>query len=270
MSEVERLRALAKARRSAVTNKIGRTKRVNGADVSGSEFDPRRDHNAIKRYNGPQLKRYIAELDSFMARGNQFVRGDEGAPLPRAQARVYQNNVKRFQSQGEARIAAMAKIEITPIGLNVEEFRANRAMRVRNAVVNSPYGSSIKDVGGVTSAKALDILNKDMKAKLDPDYLPGKVKEGRESLVKALNIMGENEFVQKVNELSDWQFEVLWFGTSFADTAFLKYDIEQERAAGTRKERWQDKVVENDYKLISEFLDWAGNEENIPREGPLN
>ena len=268
MSEVERLRQEARARRRAVTDKIGRQRRNNGANVAGSEFDPRRDPNVIKSYNGPQLRRYIAQMNAFMSRSNQFVGGDNGAPLPRSAVREYQRRVSQFQSQGEARMAGMADIEIGPLGKTVSEFRQGRAMRVRNAVVNSPYGSTIKDVGGIPSAKALDMLNKSMKDKLDSGFVPSKVKEGRSQLISALSIMGENEFIDKVNELSDYQFEVLWFGTSFADTAFLKYDIEQERAAGTRKERWQDRVIENDYKLISEFLEWAGNEENIPREKP--
>lgn len=265
MSEVERLRNEVKRRRQAVGNKIARTRRVSGANVAGSEFDPRRDPEVIKRYNTPQLRRYLADLNGFMARGNQFAAGDGGAPLPRNMVRAYEAKVDRFRNAGQRHMDQIGKQFITPIGVTVEQFYGDRTKNRRLATVNTPYGSAVKGVKGVTSVKALQELMSKIDQMNSNDFMPEKISQGRQNVKKALDMMGRQEDIKTIDELSDYQFDVLWFGSPFAEIVFSNYDIIQERAAGTRKERWQDKVISDNAVLIPEFLEWASND--IPREG---
>ena len=265
MSEVERLRNEVKRRRQAVGNKIARTRRVSGANVAGSEFDPRRDPEVIKRYNTPQLRRYLADLNGFMARKNQFAAGDGGAPLPRNEVRVYEAKVDRFRNAGQRHMDTIGKQFIRPIGVTVEQFYGDRTKNRRLATVNTPYGSAVKSVKGITSHKALKELEKKIDEMNSENFLGEKLAQGRRNVRKALDIMGRQEDIATIDTLSDYQFDVLWFGSPFAEIVFSNYDIIQERAAGTRKERWQDKVISDNAVLIPEFLEWASND--IPREG---
>lgn len=268
VSEVERLRQEIKRRRSAVTNKIARTKRVNGASVAGSEFDPRRDHNAIKRYNGAQLRRYLGELNSFMSRSNQFVAGDRGAPLPRNMVRELERKVNNFKTAGDKHMESIGDVMVTPIGRTVSEFYSDRTKNRRGATVNTPYGATIKSATGITSVKALKEIMAQVDKMNSKSFMPDKIAQGRHNLIKALSMMGRDADIAEVNELTDYQFDVLWFGSPFAEIVFTNYDVHQERIAGTRKERWQDKVISDNAILIPEFLEWASND--IPRNAEDN
>jgi hypothetical protein len=137
-------------------------------------------------------------------------------------------------------------------------------------VVSGPYRKWNRASNEVESEAALNTLINDMRKTTRAAYLPEKLKQGRENLEKALHSMGENDWAKRVDGLSSWQFNVLWFGNPAAvEAVFLKYEEMQKmaRAEGeTSKESWQNKVVEDSAYEFGEFLTWA--ERDVPREKP--
>jgi hypothetical protein len=264
LSDAKRIRAEVKNRIKAVQAKIRRTERNTGARVGGSEFDPRRRAGIENNYNAKQLSNYLVQLNDFMRRGNQFVGGHRGAPLPRGQVSYLMSQQEQIKQLKIARDNAMSQIQ-SPTGMTVTQ---QTAMTPRMGG-HSDYGV-YPDMGveakDIASAGALKKLTRQMINILKGDRVEKVLNEGRDNLIKALEYMGENEFVDAVEDLSDYQFDALWFGTNMAESTFLKYEQMKERAAGTRKEAWQDKVVDTAYAENKKVLDWAKDE--VPRERP--
>lgn len=264
MSDAKAIRAEVKKRLKAVQAKIRRTERNTGARVGGSEFDPRRRAGIENNYNAKQLSNYLVQLNDFMRRGNQFVGGHRGAPLPRGQVSYLMSQQEQIKALKEARDSAMNQLQ-TPAGMSVTQHTAMtpRMGGHSDFGVYPDMNVSPKDIA---SAGALKKLTRQMINILKGDRVEKVINEGRDNLIKALEYMGEDEFVDAVEDLSDYQFDALWFGTNMAESTFLKYQQLKERAAGTRKEAWQDKVVDTAYAENKSLLDWAKT--TVSRERP--
>lgn len=255
MVDVNSLRAEVKKREVAVKRKTQRIQRNTGAKVAGTDYDPRRENANIGKYNAKQLTTYLNQLNSFVDRRTQFGSLSRGAPAPRTAIKAYDYRLRKVREQEREHHERMANQFIKPLGKSVEEFKAGRARNTRNPTVNPVYGA-LNNVSDVKSAGALFKLTKNLDEKLKRSHLPDKLAEGKEQLLKALDHMGETTFANEVNQLSDDQFDVLWFGTSFAESVFMKYGLETGRAANS-KETWQESVINDAYNDIDEFLEWA-------------
>ena len=259
-SEVERLRAELKKARKAVTNKINRVQRSTGAKVGGSEFDPRRRAGVENNYNAKQLQSHLAELKDFMRRGNQFVALSGGAPATKGEWYVYK---RREQAQAEARAAyqaVQAKID-TPSGLTALQ-NAQATIEGPNSIVQGPYRQINRTPSDIASRSALKTLSEQLLEQVKPNYLQKKLNKGRENLNKALEIMGNDDEIDRLNALSDSQFDAFWFGTNIAESIFMKYNIEHNSTEGSRKEKWQDKAIADAAEDMGEYITWA---ESLPR-----
>jgi hypothetical protein len=262
--EAKRLRAEVQRRIKSVNSKIARTKRTSGANIEGTQFDPRRKSGIEQRYNAKQLKGYLENLNSFMRRSNQFVAGVKGAPIERGKFNLYKQTEAEINRAAELHAASVGHLE-TPTGFTVQQSK-NLVVESYASPVYGPYRKYDREPGQIKDASALEELTNDLNKKLRSDYLGEKISEGRENLEKALTAMGENELQQGVDRLSDYQFDALWFGTNFAEATFLKYQAEKDRLAGTRKEKWQDRMIDSAYSELGSLLDWAGTK--VPTERP--
>jgi hypothetical protein len=259
-SEVERLRAELKKTRQAVTNKINRVKKNTGANVAGSEFDPRRKPGVENSYNARQLQTHLAQLKDFMRRGNQFVALSGGTPVTKGEWGVYK---RREQAQAEARQAyqaIQAKID-TPSGYTALQNKQN-TIEGPNAIVQGPYRTVDRSPSDVASRSALQKLSNDMLNQLKPDYLEKRIGQGRENLYKALEVMGMDDEMARLTYLSDAQFDAFWFGTNIGEAVFMKYNLEHNNNDGSRKEKWQDKAIADAADDLGDYITWA---ESLPR-----
>lgn len=272
MSELSDVRKqIANARRNAV-NKMSRVRRKSGAELAGSSFDPRRKVGIEKRYNLAQAKKYLSELKEFNHRRNQFVSGHDNAPLPRHRVNYLKQRAEAVKDAGKRHEDSISDT-VTPHGVTPKQAKAMRPdsnlPRMRgNATVSGPYKEFDIRVQNITSANALEVFIKDVNKMLSPGYLKRKLNDGRDNILKALDILGEHEWADRVAELNDYQFNSLWFGSPGAiESLFVKYNIETGRNVGeSRKEAYQNRVVENESRDFEEFLSWAENL-NDPTEG---
>lgn len=261
MNEKDRLRQeIAKAQKS-VSNKINRIQRQTGAKVSGSQFDPRKPAGAEKRMRSERnMREYLANLRVFMSPANQFISGQNGAPLRKGYfLNIYKKNEQAVEAVRQQRDKAMGDIK-TPTGLSVRQQKA-AIPEAGGSSVHGPFKKFDRDASAIKDMNALIKLNEDMVNKLKPDYLPGEIDKGRENIEKVADYLGESDIADQINDLNDYQFDLLWFGTNYADRLFLYYELVKERQEGTHKERKQDRVIETQFAGIGELIDWAKKQE---------
>lgn len=187
MSDLDRMRDELRKKRQAASNKIARVKRNTGANVAGTQFDPRRQPGIEKRYNARQLQAHINELNQFLSRGTQFVGLRGGKPAPKGEWNVYKRREAWQEEARAAHDAVMGGLP-TPTGMTV---RQNQAM-VPESVGSANYGPYRKydrQPGDVESLSALRKLSDAMAGKTRVNYLPTKIKQGKENLEKALTIL---------------------------------------------------------------------------------
>lgn len=258
MNELERLREMARKRRSAVTAKIGRIRRNTGVDIAGNPDDPRRPANVVKRYNSRQLNKYIAELNAFQSRDVGYVAGAGGVPIPKSKWREYKRLETRYNAAGALHEAKIADIFLPQAGMTLRQRNAMVHPTAVGEVVNRPYSQVERSASQVPGVKALDRLIKDMIKKTNKSFLPSEIKRSRKQLNDMLKTAGNGEFVKRANKLSNSQFDTLWNYTNFATLVSLSYEMAKLRAADA-KERWHDSVVEDAASDIGELFDWASD-----------
>lgn len=263
MTDAKRLRAEVEKKIKAVNNKIARTKRTTGANIAGSEFDPRRRKGVERNYNAKQLSTYLAQLNDFMRRPNQFVAGTHGAPLPRGYfLGVYKKNEAAVEANRIARDETIGAIT-TPIGWTISEFQ--QLAKTGGASRYGPHQAFNRSPSDIKDFASLQKLNKQMLKRLKTDYIPSEIAKGKSSVMQVAEYLGDENIASEIGNLSDYQFDLIWFGTTFAARLFMYYELEKERAEATYKERNQDKVIESQFAGIGELIQWA--KDQTPNEG---
>lgn len=263
MSDAKRLRAEVEKKLKAVNNKIARTKRTTGANIAGSEFDPRRRSGVEKHYNAKQLSNYLVQLNDFMRRPNQFVAGAYGAPIPKGYFYgVYKKNERAVEGNRKVRDETIGAIQ-TPIGWTISEFQ--KLAKTGGASRYGPHQAFDRSPSDVKDFASLQKLNKQLLKRLRPDYIPSEIAKGRNSVMQVAEFLGDDQIANAIDNLSDYEFDLIWFGTTFASRLFMYYDLEKERAEATYKERNQDKVIDSQFAGIGELIQWA--KEQTPKEG---
>lgn len=258
MNELDRLRELARKRRSAVTAKIGRIRRNTGVDIAGNADDPRRPAAVVKKYNSRQLNRYIAELNAFQSRDVGYVAGSGGVPIPKSKWATYKRLERQYNAAGKMHEAKVLDTFLPQAGMTLRQRQAMIHPTAMGEVVNTPYAQIDRSPSQVPGVKALDRLIKDMRRKVTKEYLPSEIKKSRKQLNDMLKTAGNGEFAKRAAKLTNSQFDTLWNYTNFATLVSLSYEMAKLRAADA-KERWHDSVVEDAASDIGELFDWASN-----------
>jgi hypothetical protein len=254
--DAKRLRAEVQRKLKSVNAKIARTKRSSGANLAGSQFDPRRAAGIENRYNARQLNSYLNELSSFMRRTNQFVAGQAG-PIPRGKYNLYKKIESEYNQAGEAHRQSMDNI-IAPSGFSLQQER-NLVVGTKASPKYGPYMPYDRKPEQIANVGALEKLTQSLNKALKSDYLNKSLQKSKEVLIDTLTKMEEPEMIAAINNLSEYQFDVLWNGTNFAEGTFLKYLSEQSRLTGKQQEKWQEGIIDSVYEELGELLDWSGS-----------
>lgn len=249
--EIERLR-------KAATRKVSRVKRTYGALVSGSEFDPRRAPQIHKRYTARQLETYKRELQGFLSRGNQYVSGSRGVPIPREKWSRYKAAEQQYNARVNANFERFAKVEL-PSGEPIESRMVRMTPRHRqmyNPAVNSPYDPPVRRSQSIVSERGLDKLIAEMEARLSGDYDKKRLDDGREQFKQMADRIGDDSLKDKVDSLNDEQWELLWNYTPFATDMSMDYQI-TKLMYEEKDQAWHHGVLQGVRHEYNQLLDWA-------------
>lgn len=262
--EIDRLRALAKARQRAVGNKISRLRSQHNVEVGGSKHDPRRKVENIDRYNAPQLRAHLARLDAFMSRKTQFVPDAHRRPIDAADWRRLVKAKEKVDRMESGTYEKMKDVYIPESGMTVGQRKAAttadhpRAGQPRKAGYRPTKLSS----RSITSARALKKLIRDYERKGSPEHFERRRNNWRKGVKKMADLMGLPELWDDVKNLTNDQFDLLWGFTNFATAVDLPY-LMRKLLLSSKEKAFHSEVVDQHLAEARRLLDWA-KKVNLP------
>ena len=216
--DIARLRTLS-------TKKISRVKTHNGARLSGSGFDPRRDKGIEQKYTRSQLNAYRAELKGFLSRSNQFEGGSRGFPMTRDAWNEYKSREQEFNSRMRGAFDKYKGIKL-PSGMTIEARMAMRTPthpEMSREPLSLYYNPVDRKPAAVHSEKRLRELVAMMDKRNDKNWDANRLASARETMDKMAERIGDEAMRDAIANLSDEQFFVLWNYSDMPDDASMWY-----------------------------------------------
>jgi hypothetical protein len=228
MSEADDLRKEVSKARERVTRKIARLRREKGVNVANSSYDPRQfSHNDMKSFSAGELRQVLHEYQQFTARNVQYVPLKGGTPL---RAEVWKPIEQRIKAQKAKAAEIDADIGIVPhpVAGTIADQQAGKFKRDGADKGVGPYRAYDVDSNNFRSEEAARNWAKKNLTQFNQDtWEEEQTGFNREWLGKILTEMGED--ATPYDELSDWQFTVLWYGTDFLTDKGYLYEIWKAR-----------------------------------------
>lgn len=253
--ELESLRKQVMARQRAAGKKISRLK-AKGANVSGTKYDPRKTPATVSKLNVHQLHTQLGRLNVFMDRKTQFHSDARGALLPPGQFEAYKkleskvNNIKKkaFDPIKNIKVPGGGGVTIA------ERHKINTPDRPRagNPAVN-PFTFVQRKSTSVMSAKALRKLTKDLENKLSSDFLAEDLALDRRVAADMLTTLGKPDWIDRLDKMSDFHFNILWNWTKFATDVSLPYELAKKGLQG-EDASWHDETLAENLKNAGDLI----------------
>jgi len=221
----------------------------------------RRDPDKIKRYNKRQLESYISDLKGFTHRSNNFVAGSGGTPLPATLWRQYVEKERKFNATGQSKFDKVADIFLPDLNKTIGQRSAELTPRIRGAdgeIANRPYSRIEKRSTSIASVEALKISIKSMERRTAKDYNSIQIGMGRIRANQMLDKIGDKELTERVNSLTDKQFDLLWNYSQFPKELLPKYLQAQVESKQMKRDDIIDAMTaEGNRETANELITWA-------------
>ena len=258
--ERQQLLAQVKARQRAAGKKVSRLK-SNGVKVAGTNHDVRRPMDKVERYNTRQLRSYLGQLNTFTARTTRFFPDAHGNPLSPVAVARYKRAEKALNAVRKRNLDKIGDIKAPGAGgVTIRErLKINTPSRPRAVSAANPFTFVTRETKQIANEKALAKLTKDLESKLKIDFMKANIKAGRTSAEEMLLALRQPEMLKTIQEMSDFHFNVLWNGTSFAKDVSTPYHIAQSLIGkGSKSDKWMDDILEDNIvdskQLIQDVL----------------
>jgi hypothetical protein len=272
--ELAKLREAVKRKQRNVNAKINRLEKNHGVNLRGTSYAPSiADAKKIGRYTGKQLEALAARLDAFTKRTTTFVAISGGEVVSGEAWNRYIAAQNKYNAFGQSIMQQVGGVQLPGVdskGRPNNQTIAEREMTTRKdgkGLLGESAQKSYINVDlkarNVASAEALEILTRDMERKAKRQYLNNIVKRQRKQAEKMLEVMGSEELRRKVDDLSDYQFHILWEHTHFADAVGGKYAFAVKMAADSQP--WYKYIIEDNSQDVEQFADWA---RQLPENAP--
>lgn len=222
MANLNDRRAQIVAKQQRTSAKISRTKRQNGADIAGTEYDPRMPASRISRMTGKQLDALEGRLDAFNHRRTQFYGGAKGKVITATQKRRLE------YAESEAYRARLRKLSeysrtLGPGGRPLTDrmrMVAKRSPR-KFDVVNNPFNTKQRLISNVGNPEDLISRYRDESRS---DFFDRLAEKRREEYKQMAEVMAIPRLLAAVDELTPKQFFVLWHMTEFPELISSSYE----------------------------------------------
>lgn len=259
-NDLNELRAQARKQHRAATKKISYLRNQKEVELSGSQFDPRRSARAISSYNRNQLNSYISQLETFNSRSTRFYRGARGTVITGEAWRQFRAAAVKVSRRNKVAFEKIAEIPLpngTTIRQRVSMTTPKHPTMGTNLSVNRPFEEVKKSPRSMIGNKGALIMAQEMQSRLGPKWFSSRIKSDRESFHKMLAVANDHELSDKVDKLSDEQFNILWNYTGFADALGHWYQNLKDAMLGKEEPYFQE-TTDQSLRDVDDLIKWAG------------
>lgn len=243
-------RAAAAKKHKAAIAKVSRLKKQ-GVDIAGTEFDPRKSWDVVKRYNTKQLNAYMERLDQFNLRTRKFTALADRQPITQHVWNQFKKSEDRVNEIRNKILEAYGNLTPPDSTTTVAERMAKHS----EANPSSIFAPRDAQRQNITSAESLRKLQEFNERNADPDYQAKRLTAARTSAGKMLDEYGDDDLSSLVGTLSDEQFDVLWNHTNFRDNLIHGYATKLGKEGGRAKNQ----IVEDELDRARDLADWASS-----------
>lgn len=250
-------------RQKAATAKIARLKRQ-GVQLSGSEYDVRRDPSKVARYNSTQLRSYLGQLNEFTNRNRQFVPGSEGVPIPRHIWNQLERTQAEFKTFSENHYNGVKDTFIPQRGVTIGKQDSDVLGKARaKGGVSRPISFEDRKAYEFPNAERVKDMRDAMEQKMRTSYLPKKLTDQHDQLMEAIKVFGNDDLTTIAQNLTYDQVDALWNYSDAPRDLFAGYHHQKLLAAGKADDT--DSNIHDDAEYETrQWLDWAAS---IPSRG---
>jgi hypothetical protein len=258
VSEADDLRKAISKRREAVTRKIARLRREqNVTKLAGSDIDPRVPHTELKAYSPQALRIVLHEYNAFMSRDVQYRAGRKGVPLSKHVVEAEANKQAKGSELAREFERSYGKIR-TPHGDTIQHAQYMKGRRENADQSWSPYPDYKREARNFSSEKDLIEFDEKIAAKIGPNYEAESIKGNREWLAKIQEGMGED--TSEYDQLTDFQFMIMWQGTGFlADKGIVYETYKARNDEKVDEEPYHPATVRDSERELNRVSKWASN-----------
>lgn len=258
--DIAELRRIVRQRHQDATKKISRMRRVNGVDVGGTRYDPRRKLENVKGYNRKQLTTYLRELETFQSRGTSFAVGGGGTILPMEKVREYNRLKRRWNARVDRKMKAIEGVFIEPLGKTVKTRRAERSNEgfagVGEDATNRVYAKIQRDPLKIRGEANLDKMLKQLRDRFEPGYDAKHLASQRKQFRQMAKAIGAGSELRKlVSKMSDYEFSLFWNETNAAESMGNIYFL--FTSADESKRQQFAGIIENNESETLSLARWA-------------
>lgn len=257
-NDIQKLRAEVLAKQRKASQKVSRLKSRNGANIAGTELDPRRDKEVIGRLNTRQLQALSQRLDQFNSRRTQYYGGLKGTVIDVKQKRKLRYAEQAANKRNAELMARVSDIMIKPARMTIgERMKGVRSMRSpiqqRLAAANDPFAELSRKLSNI-SGKGIDRIVDSVREQSKPEFFSKVSEAGREQFMKMLDTVYAEDLRLAVADLTTEQFGLLWHFTKFATIISASYE------SITRELGGHDSTIilgNSDIEVAREYVEWA-------------
>lgn len=237
------------------TRKMARIKRTVGAEVAGSQFDPRKDAGKISGMRRRDLESYSRQLQQFNSRRTQFEAGARGAPLPRQKFRGYKASEQAAIRVAESKLAPLKNERLPGPGTETIGQRQAKIRTGHPTAMNMGYIPPERKAFNIKDVAALDALTKANKKRTTKKWAREEHKRAQSEFLKMVEVFKDDKLNSDVMKLTYGQFDVLWNFTRFADAMSLSYHHIKQKY--TAKQEIPESVLKDQVTEAKTLIDWV-------------
>lgn len=259
--------ALAEAKRGrrAVQQKVHRVERATGAKITEYGYNPNTGirPDQLASMSTLQLRKHIKQQREFLNRGNQFVAGDQGAPIQRSTWNRIVQAQEQINNRARQQELSYSSIEVPGTGMDIGgRLEATRAInKFRAGGQRKTFEEVNRKVSGLVGEEEARIIASNLESQLKGNYLSKRMKTARENLRVMLETTGDEEVLEKVNKLTNNQLNILIDYSYFLSAVGGRYDYQKSLNVAEQKKaenHWSYSVYTDNEERMNQLIDWAG------------
>ena len=257
---VSALRAEVLRKHRNAQNKMARLARSKGVVLRGTEHDVLRDRQRVSGYTRKQLAAYAAQLDAFNDRKNQYLRGAEKTIITSREFRKLKQAERDFNRRANEFFNRIKDIKLpaavggTGISIGDRLEMLNRSPDYfENRAGVTPFSKRYFNPKNIVGDKSVKKLTEMLRGSFGAEYINKHMSVSRNMAVKWAENMGmPDEFIERVQGLTDEQMLVWYHYTDAAEKMGIRYDSLHalgEKAAS---------IAEDAEDSLMQSVSWAG------------